>query len=190
MNKNNLALLVLLTVTTSHIVLANNVHSVSSPKIDDVTIFKFSESNPTGDQVYLSKDMKSSLNPSNMGDIKKLADSVEFEVYEMKEGLQAHTVFEAGGGICTGFDTNGVNIIDSRTYYVDQANNQYYASISGATVYAQQPPANVQYAPLFNIENPALAKGLQEQEREYGRKLASKNIKKSSNVLSNIVCKP
>ncbi|UWZ93002.1 hypothetical protein HZ320_04755 [[Pasteurella] aerogenes] len=67
--------------------------------------------------------------------------------------------------------------------------NEYYGSISGATVYSQNAPQNMQYAPVFNIQDPELAKKIQDEQRKLGRKNAGKNIKQNSEMLSNSICK-
>ncbi|PJG82880.1 hypothetical protein [Caviibacterium pharyngocola] len=141
-------------------------------------------------QTYLSKDAHAQLNPDDSKDAEKLASSIEFEIYEIGENKMAHTVYQSGAGICNGYQSAlGVDITDSRTYYINQDENEYYASIAGATVYSKNDPDNVQYAPVFNIKNTDVAKQVQEEEQLYGKKMATQNIQKSANVLSGTICK-
>ena len=141
-------------------------------------------------RTYLSKESDYKLDPQNNEDAQKLANSIEFEIYEIGENQTSHTIFESGAGICRGFNsTYGVDITDSRTYYVNKPNNEYYGSISGATVYSQNAPQNMQYAPVFNIQDPTLAKEIQDKQRKLGRKNAGNNIKQNSEMLSNSICK-
>ena len=141
-------------------------------------------------RTYLSKETTHKLNPQNAEDANQLAKSIEFEVYEIGENQTTHTIFESGAGICRGFNsTYGVDITDSRTYYVNKPSNEYYGSISGATVYSQNAPQNMQYAPVFNIQDPTLAKEIQDKQRKLGRKNAGNNIKQNSEMLSNSICK-
>ncbi|MFZ7175004.1 hypothetical protein ACLSYX_09345 [[Pasteurella] aerogenes] len=141
-------------------------------------------------RTYLSKESDYKLDPQNNKDAQKIANSIEFEIYEIGENQTSHTIFESGAGICRGFNsTYGVDITDSRTYYVNKPSNEYYGSISGATAYSQNAPQNMQYAPVFNIQDPELAKKIQDEQRKLGRKNARKNIKQNSEMLSNSICK-
>ncbi|WP_032092416.1 MULTISPECIES: hypothetical protein [Pasteurellaceae] len=152
--------------------------------------FSFAGNNKPQSKTYLSKAEKHQLDPDNVSDVKKLANSIEFEIYELSENQTAHTVFESGAGICRGFRSNtGVEVTDSRTYYINQGNNDYYASIAGATVYSEQLPNNIQYAPVFNIQDLSMAKRVQEEEHKYGKKIATQNIQKNSDILSSTICK-
>lgn len=78
---------------------------------------------------------------------------------------------------------------DSTTYYVDKSKQQYYASIIGATVSSSVEPQNVQYAPVFNIQDPTLEREVKSEEQRNGKSLVNKNLKKNKEILSNIVCK-
>lgn len=139
---------------------------------------------------YLTRKSNTLDPDSSHNDAKLLGNSIEFEVYQTSENKISHTVFESGAGVCNGFSSsNGVEITDSRTYYIDKPKNEYYASITGATAYSQMDIDNMQYAPIFNIQDQDLAKNIQEQEREKGKQLAEKNIKKSIKILKNIICK-
>ncbi|CAM3831044.1 hypothetical protein [Avibacterium endocarditidis] len=153
-----------------------------------VEVFRFSESQSES-QTYVSGQSEQ-LNPQKMSDAEKLAKSIEFEVYEVGENRVAHTVFKSGAGICRGFKSHyGVDLTDSRTYYVDQANNEYYASIAGATIYSKNAPENVQYAPVFNIQDEKLAQQVQDEENKYGKQVATQNITKNSEMLKKTICR-
>lgn len=154
-----------------------------------VEYFHFSESDPQS-KTYVSKDEANQLNPAKMRDAEKLAKSIEFEVYEVSENRVAHTVFKSGAGICRGFKSHyGVDMMDSRTYYIDTANNEYYASIAGATIYAKEAPKNVQYAPVFNIQDDKIAQKVQDEENKYGKQIATKNIEQNSKMLKKTICR-
>ncbi|MDY4280154.1 MAG: hypothetical protein SOX56_03600 [[Pasteurella] mairii] len=141
-------------------------------------------------RTYLSKGAAYELNPQNAEDANKLAKSIEFEVYEISENQTSHTIFESGAGICRGFNsTYGVAITDSRTYYVNKPSNEYYGRISGATIYSKKTPQHMRYAPFFNIHDPTLAQEILDKQRKLGRKNAGKNIKQSSEMLSNSICR-
>lgn len=153
-----------------------------------VEVFRFSESQSES-QTYVSGQSEQ-LNPQKMSDAEKLAKSIEFEVYEVGENRVAHTVFKSGAGICRGFKSHyGVDLTDSRTYYIDQANNEYYASIAGATIYSKNAPENVQYAPVFNIQDEKLAQQVQDEENKYGKQVATQNIAKNSEMLKKTICR-
>ena len=125
-----------------------------------------------------------------MADVNELGKSISFEVFEIKENKDSHSVFESGAGICYGFKSNdGVAFTDSTTYYVDKSKQQYYASIIGATVSSGVEPQNVQYAPVFNIQDPNLDREVKSEEQRNGKALVNKNLKKNKEILSNVVCK-
>ncbi|MCW9709511.1 hypothetical protein L5B71_01205 [Avibacterium sp. 21-586] len=153
-----------------------------------VEYFHFSE-NDLGSKTYVT-DKSEKLNPVKRNDVEKLAKSIEFEVYQVSEKQVAHTVFKSGAGICRGFRSDyGVDMTDSRTYYIDQANNEYYASITGATIYSKSAPQNVQYAPVFNIQDESIAQQIQDEENKYGKQVATENIEKSSEILKKTICR-
>lgn len=186
--------------TTSMLSNANTVHSIhisesgasekTSSSVQKNAGKSENQNIQQSNRTYLSKESDYKLDPQNNEDAQKLANSIEFEIYEIGENQTSHTIFESGAGICRGFNsTYGVDITDSRTYYVNKPNNEYYGSISGATVYSQNTPQNMQYAPVFNIQDPTLAQEIQDKQRKLGRKNAGKNIKQSSEMLSNSICK-
>ncbi|MCI7718682.1 MAG: hypothetical protein MSQ14_06870, partial [[Pasteurella] aerogenes] len=134
--------------TTSMLSNANTVHSIHVSEAGISEKDSHSESKNVGKsenqniqqshRTYLSKESDYKLDPQNNEDVQKLANSIEFEIYEIGENQTSHTIFESGAGICRGFNsTYGVDITDSRTYYVNKPSNEYYGSISGATVYSQ-----------------------------------------------------
>ncbi|POY43607.1 hypothetical protein C3007_09440 [Avibacterium gallinarum] len=185
MKKLNIATAIFLSFF-SHTIMA--VEETAEPS-GYVEVFRFSESEPEN-QTYVSKEESKQLNPKKMSDAEKLAKSIEFEVYEVGENRVAHTVFKSGAGICRGFKSHyGVDLTDSRTYYVDQANNEYYASIAGATIYSKNAPENVQYVPVFNIQDEKLAQQVQDEENKYGKQVATQNIAKNSEMLKKTICR-
>ena len=50
-------------------------------------------------------------------------------------------------------------------------------------------PQNVQYAPVFNIQDPNLDREVKSEEQRNGKALVNKNLKKNKEILSNVVCK-
>ncbi|MBN6711395.1 hypothetical protein JFL47_12005 [Haemophilus haemoglobinophilus] len=168
----------------------SNVQPKNSTNNKGFQFSKFDESAENEKVSYLSYK-NTSFNPQNSNnDAKALANSIEFEVYQISENKFSHTVFESGAGVCSGFSSNyGVEITDSRTYYINKPKNEYYASITGATAYSKMDINNMQYAPIFNIQDQELAKNIQAQEKEKGKELAEKNIKKSIKMLETVICK-
>lgn len=152
--------------------------------------FSFSDNNGQGKTTYINKNNGKTFDPENAADVSELGNSIEFEVFEIKENKDSHSVFESGAGICYGFKyTDGVAFTDSTTYYLDQSKQQYYASIIGATMSSDVEPKNVQYAPVFNIQDPELNKEVKSEEQRNGKTLMNKNLQKSKEILSNVVCK-
>ena len=152
--------------------------------------FSFSDNNEKGKATFINKTGNKKLDPNNTADVSELGKSISFEVFEIKENKDSHSVFESGAGICYGFKSNdGVAFTDSTTYYVDKSKQQYYASIIGATVSSSVEPQNVQYAPVFNIQDPNLEREVKSEEQRNGKSLVNKNLKKNKEILSNIVCK-
>ncbi|MBN6075966.1 hypothetical protein HYE60_12100 [Aggregatibacter actinomycetemcomitans] len=152
--------------------------------------FSFSDSGGQGKTTYINQNNGKKFDPKNAADVSELGKSIAFEVFEIKENKDSHSVFESGAGICYGFKyTDGVAFTDSTTYYVDKSKQQYYASIIGATVSSDVEPKNVQYAPVFNIQDPELDKEVKSEEQRNGKILINKNLQKSREILSNVVCK-
>ncbi len=48
---------------------------------------------------------------------------------------------------------------------------------------------NMQYVPVFYIQNPELAKKVQDEENKKGKNLASKNIENRKTILSHVICR-
>ena len=152
--------------------------------------FSFSDNNEKGKATFINKTGNKKLDPNNTADVSELGKSISFEVFEIKENKDSHSVFESGAGICYGFKSKeGVAFTDSTTYYLDKSKQQYYASIIGATVSSGVEPQNVQYAPVFNIQDPNLDREVKSEEQRNGKALVNKNLKKNKEILSNVVCK-
>ncbi|WP_443092435.1 hypothetical protein [Basfia succiniciproducens] len=150
----------------------------------------FTENTERAEKTYMSYGKSQQLDPNNSKDVNELANSVEFEVYEISENHSSHTIFESNAGICRGYQSsNGVELTDSTTYYVDDASDDYYATITGATIYAHASPKNVQYAPIFNIHDPKILKEIHQDEEKYGKDLATKNVNARENILSKGICR-
>ncbi|WP_439257758.1 hypothetical protein [Lonepinella sp. BR2271] len=161
--------------------------SISIHISEDNTVITESDANnaPT----YITKGSLQTFNMNDQKDISELAKSVEFEVFVINENSQIHTVFEHGGGICYGYLNNGVEVTDSATYYIkDKSKEEYYANISGGVVDYSGDPKKLQYASVFNINDPKMSKYLREQDAQRGKSIAKKNIKDRAEVLSNVVC--
>lgn len=156
----------------------------------DVQLLKFSESNTQGKVIYLNNDSSKELNPSNIKDAKALGSSVEFEVYQINDKRVSYAVFESSAGVCYGFQSPaGANLTDSTTYYMDKKLADYYLSVVGANVSAKDAPKNVQYSPVFFIQDPELSKKIQQEEKVVREYLIRNNIDKNTAILTNIVCK-
>ena len=149
-----------------------------------------SDNNEKGKTTFINKAGDKKIDPSNASELNELGKSISFEVFEIKENKDSHSVFESGAGICYGFKSKeGVAFTDSTTYYLDKSKQQYYASIIGARVSSGVEPQNVQYAPVFNIQDPNLDREVKSEEQRNGKTLLNKNLKKNKEILSNVVCK-
>lgn len=145
------------------------------------------------DVFYVNKNSTRELNPSNnITDAHILGDSIEFEVFEISETRSSHTIFESGGGICNGYNSKGgVYITDSTTYYIAPENKkEYYKNIAIGTVSARGKTKNIQYVPVFYIQDPTLAETIQKEDSKQGKEIASRNILNRSQLLSQVICKP
>ncbi|MGC6246978.1 hypothetical protein ACNO7P_00795 [Bisgaard Taxon 45] len=141
---------------------------------------------------YVNRDFTRQLNPSSDDqDAKALGSSIEFEVFQINESKSSHTIFESGAGICQGFHSRlGVEVTDATTYYVIPVNKEeYYTNIATATVLSNEDSKNMQYVPVFYIQNPELAKKVQDEENKKGKNLASKNIENRKTILSHVICR-
>ena len=104
-----------------------------------------SDNNEKGKTTFINKAGDKKIDPSNASELNELGKSISFEVFEIKENKDSHSVFESGAGICYGFKSKeGVAFTDSTTYYLDKSKQQYYASIIGARVSFGVEPQNVQ----------------------------------------------
>lgn len=147
---------------------------------------------PKSDVFYVNKHFHRELNPSDsLNDANILANSIEFEVYEINEMRTSHTIFESGQGICNGYKSRqGVYITDSTTYYIIPENKkEYYKNIAIGKISSKEKIHNVQYVPVFYIQDPELAQNIQKEDSKQGKKLAKGNIKNRANMLSNVICK-
>lgn len=160
------------------------------------TSVHFSENDITGtitpsekENIYVSKNSFKKLDPKARQDADKLARSIEFEVYSFGENGQSHTVFQSGGGVCYGYRAKGVAVIDSSTYYVNSSKQQYYANIADGTVNSKGDVKDVQYASVFNIEDPSVSKHFEMQDSKYGKDIAEKNLKERTKAYLGGVCK-
>lgn len=141
---------------------------------------------------YVNRGATHKLNPSmDIKDAKALAASIEFEVFQINETKSSHTIFESGAGICSGFNSKvGVDVTDATTYYVVPVNKtEYYTNIATATVSSKADAKNMQYVPLFYIQDPKLAQKVQTEEHKQGKNLADQNIQQRKNMLSGVICR-
>lgn len=141
-------------------------------------------------QTYVMSDSLRELNPMNQSDADSLADSIEFEVYSVSENSQIHTIFMSGAGVCRGYSADGVDITDSATYYISElSDDEYYANIARGVLNSKGDTKNLQYASVFNISDLERSKQVKDQEAQYGKDIAEKNLKDRTGVLSKVVCK-
>lgn len=146
----------------------------------------FDDSHNVIEKSYIAKDSAASSQPNTQ----KLANTIEFELYQFGENYNSHSVYKSGGGICYGYRSDsGVELTDSSTYYVDSAKQDYYVSIAGATLSSKNGAKNVQYAPVFNISDQSMEQVVRDKESKQGRKLVSKNMKERNALLSEVICK-
>ena len=129
------------------------------------------------------------VDTSNIKDMDALRNSVEFEVYQINDNEVSYAVFESKAGICYGFKSSeGINLTDSTTYYVDKTKQNYYATVVGANVSVENVPQNIQYSPLFFIRDPNLSKQVQTEEKKSRPVLIKTNIEKNTQILQNTIC--
>jgi len=146
----------------------------------------FDDSHNVTEKSYVANDGATSSQPN----AQKLANTIEFELYQFGENYNSHSVYKSGGGICYGYRTDyGVELTDSSTYYVDKSKQDYYVSISGATLSSKDGAKNVQYAPVFNISDQNMEQIVRDSESKQGRKLVSKNMKERNALLSEVICR-
>ncbi|PVX42986.1 hypothetical protein C8D76_101325 [Pasteurella langaaensis DSM 22999] len=146
----------------------------------------FDDSPNVIEKSYIAKDGAASSQPNTQ----KLANTIEFELYQFGENYNSHSVYKSGGGICYGYRSDdGVDLTDSSTYYVDSNKQDYYVSIAGATLSSKDGIKNMQYAPVFNISDQSMDQVVRDEESKQGRKLVSKNMKEREELLSDVICK-
>lgn len=159
---------------------------------DNVNSTEISTDKSNSSVFYVSKNSPRGFNPySDMKDAYLLGQSIEFEMYEINEKRSSHIVFEAGAGVCRGYQSgSGVYVTDSTTYYVYPVNKkEYYKNIAIGNVSSGEGVRNVQYVPVFYIRDEKLAENVQKEDSKQGKKLASHNIRKRSDMLSQVICK-
>lgn len=142
---------------------------------------------------YVDTKEQRTLDPnSNAQDAKDLAGSVEFEVYVMNEEFSSRSVFVSGAGVCKGFEGDfGVDFTNSTNNYVTIGDDsQYYGGITGASLYKVGEPKNVQYVPVYVINNPELEKEIRERESKQTKRIVKDQIHTSKELLDKMVCKP
>lgn len=142
---------------------------------------------------YVDTKEQRTLNPdSSVEDAKDLASSVEFEVYVMNEDFSSRSVFVSGAGVCKGFDGDyGVDFANSTNNYVNRGDeSQYYGGITGASLYREGEPKNVQYVPVYVINNPQLEKEIRERENKHTKDIVKDKVSTSKQLLDKMVCKP
>lgn len=146
--------------------------------------------NAVSSRSYSVNGQTISLDGKNPKAIKKAGDNIKFEVFEIGENYTSHSLYSSGAGVCRAFvDGRDIELKDSSVYYIkDSATGDYYAAIVGADV-SKEGPKNIQYAPVFNIKNPALLEKIRKQEQQNGKKLVIKNIEERGDVLEDIICR-
>lgn len=169
----------------------NIIYASSVNASNNILEQKFKKSNQQNSQTYINSHSNRELNPSKQADADALASSVEFEFFKISEDSTSHTVFKSPSGICHGFESGaGVKVTDSATYYmVKNSQDEYYLNIAGAEISKGQLPKDMQYVPVFSISDTKTLKNIKEEDDKLGPLIAESNIRESSKVLSNIVCK-
>lgn len=137
----------------------------------------------------LQKTLKPDISPQ---DAKELANSVEFEVYVMNEESSSRSVFVSGAGVCNGFDDEyGVDLTNSTNNYIHPGDDsQYYGGITGASIYRKGEPQNVQYVPVYVINDPSLEKEIRERDKTQTKKIVKHHIDSNRKVLDKMICVP
>ena len=165
--------------------ISENAVTVNGKNVSDAENI-FDGNRSVTERSYVPKDGSGAAQP----DAKKLAETIEFEVYQIGENYSSHSVYKSGGGICYGYRSDsGVELTDSSTYYMKGSQQDYYVSVAGATLSSQSGPRNIQYAPVFNITDPSMEKTVRETESKQGRKMVSKNMKERNALLSEVICR-
>ncbi|WP_077414811.1 hypothetical protein [Rodentibacter rarus] len=124
-------------------------------------------------------------------DAKDLGNSIEFEVYKVDEKFASRSVFLSPAGICKGFNgSHGVEFTNFTNHYINNGDDsQYYGGITGASLYRERDPSNMQYVPIYVIKNPHLEKEIREREMKKTKDIARDKIFSSEQLLDKIICK-
>ncbi|OOF57398.1 hypothetical protein BKK56_01300 [Rodentibacter genomosp. 2] len=141
---------------------------------------------------YIDSKEQRILDPSSsVLDAKNLANSVEFEVYMVNENFSSKSVFVSGEGVCNGFaGDNGVDFTNSTNNYIYPSDDsQYYGGIMGASLYRQDEPRNVQYVPVYVIDNPQLEKEIRDREKGQTKQIIKDKVDSNKQLLDKMVCK-
>lgn len=145
------------------------------------------QTNPT-ECTFIAKGSMDKLDPNRSEDMKRMAESIELEVYNIHEDYYSHTVYQSGAGICRGYrNQTGVDLTDSTTYYLPDP-EEYYAIIIRANVSILNKIKGMQYTTVFNIKAKDILDKLRQDETETGEYKAKINARERADVLSDIVC--
>ena len=149
-----------------------------------------SEGNVSETVKYIDGKGQRGLDPKSEKDMKELANSVEFEVYEFNEASSSKTTFLSPAGICSGFKSDdGVDATNSSNYYIKPNDaSEYYGSVLGATIYKKDETKYSQYVPVYAIKNPNVAKYIENHEEPNVRRKAKERIKEGRETLNKEVC--
>ncbi|OOF57201.1 hypothetical protein, partial [Rodentibacter genomosp. 2] len=141
---------------------------------------------------YIHIKERGVLDPTTSAqDAKNLANSVEFEVYMVNEDFSSRSVFVSGEGVCNGFEgNNGVDFTNSTNNYIKpNDDSQYYGGIMAASLYRKNEPKNVQYVPVYVINNPQLEKEIREREESQTKQTIKDKVDSNKQLLDKMVCK-
>lgn len=141
---------------------------------------------------YIDSKGQRILDPStSIRDAKNLANSVEFEVYMINEDFSSRSVFVSGEGVCNGFEgDNGVDFTNSTNNYINpNDDSEYYGGVMGASLYRQNEPKNVQYVPVYVINNPQLEKEIRQREEGQTKQIIKDKVDSNKQLLDKMVCK-
>ncbi|MCS4533903.1 hypothetical protein [Neisseria montereyensis] len=127
-----------------------------------------------------------SLNPRNKEDMRKLAQSKQFDFYEFGKGRTAHAQYSAKDNICKSFRSRqGVNVEMATSYYVGDNYANFYTSFISGNISRRDVKVN-NYTHSFS--NRETQEGLKETAEKYGRNLARRNLIEKATLLINVVC--
>lgn len=134
---------------------------------------------------------KADMEANSQAETNKLAQSVELEVYKVKESYSSRMVFESPAGICYGYrNINGVSYTNSTQHYLYPNNtSEYYGSVTGAILYQKYEPKDWRYVLVYAINNPQLSREIQRREGKLIQAKAIEHVKEGKTILSDVVCK-